>query len=242
VPPSSADAEHGAEVSGRADGDRSADLMRLRDVVYRRFATAGAPPSPTEAAASLGIDVSAVVAGWRELHDRHQLVLGPGGDSIRMAHPFSALPMGFVLRADDDRLWWGGCAWDSFGIVAALHEELELLARCPQCGRSVAMRVGPDRPPPALTIRIPRPAAEWWDDVVKTCNDIRLYCGEDHARAFVARCGLAAGVLVDAERMWRLAQPWYGDRLDPDYAPRSREDRQRLLAESGLDGPFWQLP
>jgi Alkylmercury lyase len=52
-----------------------------------------------------------------------------------MAHPFSAAPMAFVVSpADghDDRRWWGGCAWDSFGISAALALDVlidqELLA------------------------------------------------------------------------------------------------------------------
>ena len=216
-------------------------LAHLRHIVFAQFAATGEPPSPAEAATALGVEVSEVISGWRELHARHQLVLGPGGDAVRMAHPFSAAPMGFVLRAADDRLWWGGCAWDSFGIVAALGEELEVVTRCPQCQRSVAMQVGPDWPPPPVVVRIPRPAAEWWDDVVATCNGIRVVCDADHAQAFVARHGLPPGALVDTERLWRLALPWYGDRLDPDYAPHSAAHRRRLLANAGLTGPFWTL-
>ena len=39
-----------------------------------------------------------------------------------------------------------------------------------------------------------------------------------------------------------LAAAWYGDRLDPDWRPRTRDESQRLLAAAGLTGPFWELP
>jgi hypothetical protein len=53
---------------------------------------------------------------------------------------------------------------------------------------------------------------------------------------------LETGETVGAARLWDLAQVWYGDRLDPDWRPRSRDESQRLLAGVGLDGPFWELP
>jgi len=87
----------------------------------------GRPPSPDELSGSLELDRHEVLAGLRELHDAHAIVLTGEGDAIRMAHPFSAWPMNFVVSApEDDRLWWGGCAWDSFGIVAAMGERLDV--------------------------------------------------------------------------------------------------------------------
>ena len=218
------------------------ELADVRRLVFRRFSERGAPPSPGEIAEELNIDRDEALRRLRDLHDRHQIVLNRARDAVRMAHPFSAAPMGFVLRADGDRLWWGGCAWDSFGIVAALGEELEITTRCPACARTWTYRAGPDTPPPALTVRLPRPAAEWWDDVVATCSDIRVFCDDDHARAYVRENDLPDGALVPAERMWRLALGWYGDRLDDDYVPQTQAVRQRQLDELGLDGPFWRLP
>ena len=49
-----------------------------------------------------------------------------------------------------------------------------------------------------------------------------------------------AGDFLDT--LWRLALPWYGDRLDPDWEPHSRERNQALLQDVGLTGPFWALP
>jgi hypothetical protein len=215
----------------------------VRRVVFATLAATGAAPSPAAIAAELGRPPGEVSAALHSLHAAHQLVLTPAGDAVRMAHPFSAAPMGFVLRAPhDDRMWWGGCAWDSFGIVAALGEELEIATRCPHCGRALAFVAGPGTPPPDLTVRLPRPAAEWWDDVVWTCARIRLFCDEQHARAYVAAHGLPEGALVPARTMWRLAQGWYGDRLDPGYRPQTRQERQEQLAALGLTGDFWRLP
>lgn len=50
------------------------------------------------------------------------------------------------------------------------------------------------------------------------------------------------GALIDVRQLWELANVWYGDRLDPEWAPRPRDESQRLLADVGLDDPFWDLP
>jgi hypothetical protein len=212
----------------------------IRAHVFSRFAAEGRAPSPAELAQELELDAAEVLGGLRELHDAHALVLTAAGDGIRMAHPFSAWPMGFVL-SEGDRFWWGGCAWDSFGIMAALGRPLEVSTACPACGATLRYSAPPEAPA-GLVVRLPRPAAEWWDDVVATCSNIRTFCSSEHVREWVERTGSAPGATVRLEQLHRLALPWYGDRLDPDWQPQTREQRQRLLEECGLTGPFWQLP
>jgi hypothetical protein len=205
----------------------------VRLLVYRTFADEGRAVSPKEIGATLGLQDAEVAKKLNELHDLHALVLTPEKDAIRMAHPFSAWPMGFVLR-NQDRFWWGGCAWDSFGIVAALKQDLEITTTCLTCGRRLQYTASdPDR---EIRVRLPRPAREWWEDVVATCTNIRAYCSEDH----VTRHG--DDYVTDLETLHKLAVPWYGDRLDPDWEPHTREHNQALLEECGLIGPFWALP
>ena len=50
------------------------------------------------------------------------------------------------------------------------------------------------------------------------------------------------GALVDLPTLRRLARRWYGDRLDPNWRPRTREQSQAILDEVGLTGAFWRLP
>jgi hypothetical protein len=49
------------------------------------------------------------------------------------------------------------------------------------------------------------------------------------------------GALIGVQQLQALASVWYGDRLDPEWQPRTRDESQRLLADVGLDGDFWEL-
>jgi hypothetical protein len=51
----------------------------------------------------------------------------------------------------------------------------------------------------------------------------------------------ATGALVDLATLDELARRWYGDRLDPDWRPRTLAESQALLSSVGLTGDFWQL-
>ena len=97
-----------------------------------------------------------------------------------MAHPFSAVPLGFSVMGRRT-LWWGGCAWDSFALPHLLPGESEVLVatRCPACGRPHAWSVGPTSAGRRAGRPLRVPAARMWDDVVHTCGHQRLFCSED---------------------------------------------------------------
>lgn len=222
------------------------ESRRVRDLVYKTFATEGRAPSIAELARKTGNEDEAVRMALRALANDHALVLTVDGDAIRMAHPFSAAPMAFVvtpLDGHDDRRWWGGCAWDSFGISAALGLDVRIDSARPHCGAQLSYNAGPDLPPPSdLAVRFPKPAREWWNDVVGTCTMIRVFCNRDHAERWTADNAPGSGSIADASDVWKLAGPWYGDRVDPTFQPHAREHNQLLLDECGLTGPFWRLP
>nr|WP_237843651.1 organomercurial lyase [Cellulosimicrobium cellulans] len=124
-----------------------------------------------------------------------------------------------------------------------MHLDVRIDTACPHCGKPLAYSAGPTTPPPDdLAVRFPRPTAQWWDDVVATCSMIRTFCHRDHADRWTADHAPDAGFVAEATTVWRLAAPWYGDRLDPRYAAHSREHNQRLLDQVGLTGSFWVLP
>ena len=78
--------------------------LALQRAIFESFAATGAP-----------------------LHRRLTYARSPRSTSSRstttaqvlMAHPFAAHPDGARVDAGG-RTWWGNCAWDAFGIVAAL--------------------------------------------------------------------------------------------------------------------------
>jgi len=50
------------------------------------------------------------------------------------------------------------------------------------------------------------------------------------------------GGVVPVPTLRRLAADWYGDRLDPEWRPRTVEQSQAILDGHGLTGEFWRLP
>ena len=141
-----------------------ADLA-LRNVTYRLFVNLGRAPTLDEAAVAAGLPARDAAAGWRRLHAAHALVLTSSGDELRMANPFSAVPTAYRVQADG-RWWYGNCAWDAFGICAALRADGRIETSCADCGDALAVDVRAARPSDAsLVFHCLVPAARWWDDI-----------------------------------------------------------------------------
>jgi hypothetical protein len=49
------------------------------------------------------------------------------------------------------------------------------------------------------------------------------------------------GELVSLDVLQELARRWYGDRLSPDWRPRTLAQLQAVLDGVGLTGDFWRL-
>ena len=52
---------------------------------------------------------------------------------------------------------------------------------------------------------------------------------------------VTAGELVDLRTLRKLAGRWYGNRLKPDWRPRTLAESQAILDSVGLTGDFWRL-
>ena len=145
----------------------AADL-ELRNLTYRLFVELGRAPSAEEVAGRLGATAAAVRSGWSRLHEAHALVLSPNGEQLRMANPFSAVPTAHRVRAAG-RWWYANCAWDAFGVCAALNADGTIETSCPDCGGEIVVEVRDGRPDDeTLVFHCAVPAAQWWDDIVFT--------------------------------------------------------------------------
>jgi hypothetical protein len=146
----------------------SPDDVALRNETYRQFVALGRAPRPEEVAAALDRTTDDVLAAWRRLHDGHALVLAAGGSEIRMANPFSAVPTAYRVSAAG-RWWYANCAWDAFGICAALGVDGRIESSCPDCGEPLSVAVRDQRPDDeSLVFHCLVPARQWWDDIVFT--------------------------------------------------------------------------
>lgn len=141
--------------------------LALRNATYRSVVDLGRAPTAEEVGEAAGATADDVRASWRRLHEEHALVLDDGG-SIRMAHPFSAVPTAFRVEADR-RSWHANCAWDAIGICAALGCDGDITTTCADCASPIDLTVHATRPSdPNLLFHSLVPAARWWDDIVFT--------------------------------------------------------------------------
>ncbi|HVL53671.1 MAG TPA: hypothetical protein VM344_05370 [Vitreimonas sp.] len=66
-----------------------------------------------------------------------------------------------------------------------------------------------------------------------------LFRSEDHVTRWLS--GRTPGATIPVTKLAELAEEWWGDRLDPDWQPHTREQNQAILDRLGLTGPFWNL-
>jgi hypothetical protein len=142
--------------------------LELRNRTYSLFVELGRAPTKDEVAEATSSSTADIEAGWRRLHDAHALVLNPATTELRMANPFSAVATAYRVQAGGRR-WYANCAWDAFGVCAALHVDGEIETACPDCGDAISVEVRRQRPDDeSLLFHCLVPAAHWWDDIVFT--------------------------------------------------------------------------
>ncbi len=139
--------------------------IELRNRTYARFVELGRAPAPEEVGDADEVRRDEVRAAWQRLHDQHALVLDASKKELRMANPFSAVPTAYRVQTSS-RWWYANCAWDAFGICAALDVGGRIEASCADCGEPIAVEVHDRRPDDAsLLFHCLVPAARWWDDI-----------------------------------------------------------------------------
>ena len=217
------------------------DLEDLRLAIYAGCRR-GRVPRIADLATELLATREQVGSGLLTLAAARHLALGSDGE-ITMAHPFTAVPLGFSVMGRDT-LWWGGCAWDSFALPHLLPDQGPMLVAttCPACNRAHAWRIN-DREPPTggQVAHFLVPAARMWDDVVYTCGNQRIFCSEDCVGIWLNESGHQRGTVLDLQTLWRLAAGWYAGRLERGYVRREPSAAADYLHSVGLSGTFWGL-
>ncbi len=157
---------HGAGRSNTRAYDWPMDAadIDLRNATYRRFVEVGRAPTAGELAGLTNRSEADVREGWRRLHDGHALVLDAAGD-ILMANPFGARPTPFRVDAAG-RSWYANCAWDAFGVGAALGVDCVIQAECADCHAPLRIELRDGRPDDEdLLFHVLVPAISWWEDI-----------------------------------------------------------------------------
>ena len=141
---------------------------RVKIAVYRHFADTGERPSTADIATRMDASEADVGASFARLRADRVLFLEPDGETIRMAPPFSGVPTQHRVLARG-REYVANCAWDTLGILAALHEPGTIISECAQSRERLELEVAPNGPPPSdWVFHCLVPAARWWRDLVFT--------------------------------------------------------------------------
>ncbi len=216
------------------------DVEDLRLLIYDNFRLIGRVPSASEMATTLACTEDEVTAGIQELAQHRHVALDDAGEIV-MAHPFAAINLGFSVMGRNT-LWWGGCCWDSFALPHLLVDEPAVLVatQCPGCGQPQAWVVNRHEPPVSDWLaHFLVPAAHVWDDVVHTCGNQRLFCGEQCIDDWLTRTGNTRGYVMDVETLWNFASRWYEGRLERGYVRREPSEAKDYFRSVGLIDPFW---
>jgi Alkylmercury lyase len=217
-------------------------LEEFRLTVYRSLASTGRLPDFDRLAEVAGSPVRAGEAIVR-LAVKRAWALGSDGE-IELAHPFATRSFGYSVMSAQT-LWWGGCCWDAFAIPHLVPDcgAAIVAGACPACDRPLVWRVDTASPPEGSErAHFLVPTSRMWDDVIHTCANQLLFCGDDCIDAWLVRTGHEEGYRMDLATLWRFASGWYTGRLDRGYERREPAQALSYFWEVGLRGPFWGLP
>ena len=139
--------------------------LSLRLHILTAFA-AGGTPTRVSVMHALGRDDAQVSASYAALAATHVIVLDPDTGEVWMAMPFSAVPTAFPVVVGTGSVW-ATCAWDAFGVAAALDQDVTFATPCPASGAVIAggVRRGVAYAHPGAVAYVGVPAAKWWDDI-----------------------------------------------------------------------------
>jgi hypothetical protein len=130
----------------------------------------GAVPSLSEVAARVAAPEADVAGSFGRLAAARVMILRPGASEILSFNPFAAGPTDFRIQAGG-REWSALCAWDAFGVGAALDADGVVLGRCADvCGVPLEVRLAGDSigALDGVVMQFALPARDWWKDIIFT--------------------------------------------------------------------------
>lgn len=143
-------------------------LWDIRAFVYRHFAETTHPPQVDQAASHFALTHDEAAAAYEELHQHHALFLKPGTHEILMANPFSGVETPFKVHANG-KTYFANCAWDSLGIPAALHVDVETEGVCAESGEPIQLSVRNQQvEDTSALVHFLIPFREWYNDLTFT--------------------------------------------------------------------------
>ena len=151
-----------------ADELSAAEVAAARAWILHHFVSTGGAPTLAEASRALRWDLDRARQAFAELARTGTLTLDRESGEIWRAAPFCAVPTEFDVHVGPVR-YWGTCAWDAFGIPAALGKQAEIGTACACCSQSITLAAGPEGLAKGEgVVHFAVPTRHWYDDLVFT--------------------------------------------------------------------------
>lgn len=144
-------------------------IWSVRTFIFETFVATTRAPQLTEIMQAFTLNTDQASDVLFALHEKHALFLDPGTTNIRIANPFSAIPTPFLVDVNH-KTYTANCAWDSFGVVAALKAKDALIhSLCTQSATPVHVEIHQGQVVPTeILIHVLVPFQQWYDDMVFT--------------------------------------------------------------------------
>jgi hypothetical protein len=212
----------------------------VRLEIYRQFVSAGAPLTVETLAATVRGTTDDVRASLRRLAKDRAIVLGPTGDSVWVAPPFSARPAPHWVETPSGS-WWAWCAWEALAIPILLDTPAIIHTSSGAEGTPMQIEIRDGRAADEETVfHISPPMARWWDDVTYTCGTMVFFDSAAAVDAWCRRHNIPRGAIVTLRQGLQLSTEWFSHRLDADWRRLTPAAAAASLAAAGLHGPFWE--
>lgn len=150
--------------------DLSAFDRDVRITIAECIRERGTVPSLAEVAERVAAPAADVADSFGRLAAARVMILRPGTAELLSFSPFAAGPTDLHVRASG-REWSALCAWDAFGVAAALKDDGLVLAHCADvCGVPLEVRLAGDAVGAldGVVMQFALPARDWWKDIVFT--------------------------------------------------------------------------
>ena len=218
----------------------------VRKFVFDYFLERTHAPVLEEIAPYLGLDLPTAMESLRRLEAGHHLKLLDGTSRILMAFPFSAIATPYRVTRSNGRRYFANCAWDSIAFHPMLAEPIQIDSFCSHCGEPVRFGVEHGRGVrmedelPLVQLRLP--AAQWWNDITRTCSNTMVFLGADAKHQGSDGPADPAGRgIVTVDQIVQMSLPIYSTKLRLDYERPPTETIRSTFGRLGLTGPHWQV-
>ncbi len=189
----------------------------------------------------LGKNSNDVVSALQSLAKTKGVVLHPNESKIWVIPPFSLAPTNFYVQTEIGS-WWGNCAWCSLGIAAIIKNNVTITTSIGAHGKRIEIRIKDGKLESSnLYVHFPVPIKKAWDNVFYFCSTLLVFENESQIDLWTAQHNIPKGDIQPLEKLWELAQKWYGDYLNPNWVKRTAEEAKTVFNEIGLTHSIWNL-